>query len=328
MKTHFLIRRASLFSLLILALCTEDAFSQNIPPNAVIWQERDDVSALNLIDGPGGTAHQPGNRFKFLKESDSGTSPKFEVEDENGVKWKVKLGVEARPETAATRLVWAAGYFVDEDYYRSEIHVDGLKRLSRGREFVRKDGTVVGARLERHRSGPEINWSWFMNSFAGSREFNGLRVIMALINNWDLKDINNSVYAHSEVAIYAVADLGASLGRTGNNFTRSKGVPRDYAHTNFIQQVRGPYVDFELHSRPFILTFLFNTKNYFFRTRMEKIVKNIPIDDARWVGQQLGRLSSTQIGDCFRSAGYSPADVEVYTQVVQQRIEALEKLRD
>ena len=34
-------------------------------------------------------------------------NPKFNVVDEDGVKWGVKFGNEAKPETAATRLVWA-----------------------------------------------------------------------------------------------------------------------------------------------------------------------------------------------------------------------------
>ena len=50
------------------------------------------------------------------------------------------------------------------------------------------------ARLKRYLEGEEKNgtWKWKDNPFTGTREFNGLRVMMALINNWDLKDVNNS----------------------------------------------------------------------------------------------------------------------------------------
>ena len=61
---------------------------------------------------------QPHGTFTFLKEDRKGSNPKFDVQDENGVKWKVKLGSEARPETVASRLVWAVGYFANEDYFR------------------------------------------------------------------------------------------------------------------------------------------------------------------------------------------------------------------
>ena len=87
----------------------------------------------------------------------SGTSPKFEVKDENGITWKVKLGEEVRSETAATRLLWAAGYFVDDDYYLPEIHVQGLKRLARGQQFVSGD-TVTGVRLERDARKRRSEW--------------------------------------------------------------------------------------------------------------------------------------------------------------------------
>jgi hypothetical protein len=303
------------------------AYAQQLEARDLLWQDRGNLSELDLIAGPGGTGHQPGTRFKFLKETLTGTAPKFEVEDENGVKWKVKLGPEVRAETAATRLVWAAGYFVDEDYYRSEIHVEGLKRLSRGQSYVRNGNTVMGARLERHHGGPdEAEWSWFDNSFMGTREFNGLRVMMALINNWDLKDLNNAVYVRPTNNIYVVADLGAALGRTGNTLKRSKGNAKDYASTKFVRKVSGQYVDFVLHSRPPLVWFFANMRYYRMRTKMETLTRRIPIDDARWVGGQLGHLSSNQISDCFRAGGFSPPEVDTYTRVVIQRIAALNQL--
>ena len=36
---------------------------------------------------------------------------------------------------------------------------------------------------------------------------------------------------------------------------------------------------------------------------MESVVKGIPIADARWIGNRLGKLSAKQIGDSFRAAG-------------------------
>ena len=49
----------------------------------------------------------PKGKLKFIKEDKKGVNPKFNVVDEDGVKWGVKFGNEAKPETAATRLVWA-----------------------------------------------------------------------------------------------------------------------------------------------------------------------------------------------------------------------------
>jgi len=79
------------------------------PATGALWQDRGDAASLNLLYGPGGKAHQPTGKFTFVKEDKEGTAAKFEVVDEQGVRWKAKLGDEAQSETAATRLVWAAG---------------------------------------------------------------------------------------------------------------------------------------------------------------------------------------------------------------------------
>jgi hypothetical protein len=304
-------------------------FGQEAGRTAVIWHDRGDAAALDVVSGAGGKDREPGTDFRFIEESQSGTSAKFVVEDEHGTTWKVKLGQEAKSETAATRLLWAAGYVVDEDYYRPYIRVLGLKRLARGQEFVTHGDTVTGVRLERAGGSEESNtWSWYDNPFIGTREFNGLRVMMALINNWDLKAINNGTSdTVGGGGQYGITDLGATFGRTGNSLHRSKGVLRDYAETPFIEKVTPTYVDFVMHSRPFFPSF-FALPNYRFRTRMESVVKHIPIADARWMGERLGQLSSEQISDCFRAGGFSPAEVEGYSRVVMQRIAALKSLAD
>jgi hypothetical protein len=315
------------FTSLVAVLLAMPVFAQQAGTAAVLWRDRGDAAAVNLLDGPGGKARTPGTNFKFIEESKSGTAPKFDVEDENGVKWKVKLGPEVKSETAATRLVWAAGYFTDEDYYRPEIRVQGMKRLSRGNQFVSEGGLVRGARLERRGGGKELkNWSWYDTHADGTREFNGLKVMMALINNWDLKEINNAVYDDGTAGQrYVVADLGASFGRTGYPLVRSKGVMKDYVQSKFVKKVTPDRVDFVMHSRPFFLT-IFYFPNYCFRTRMESVPRHIPVADARWLGNLLGQYSTAQIGDCFRAAGFTPAEVEGYSRVVMLRIDALKKL--
>jgi hypothetical protein len=312
----------------LLAIClSPPVLAQQAGRTGVIWHDRGDIAALDLAGGPGGKDRGPGHDLRFIAEAPDGTSPKFEVEDEHGITWKVKLGEEAKSETAATRLLWAAGYVVDEDYYRPEIRVLGLKQLARGQEFVSPGGIVTGARLERTGGGgTSATWSWYENPFVGTREFNGLRVMMAVINNWDLKDDNNRVFDTGDGEVqYGITDLGATFGRTGNTMTRSKGVAKDYAEARFIDEITPTYVDFVMQSRP-LFPFVFNLPGYRSRTRMESIVKRIPIADARWIGDRLGRLSPEQIGDCFRAAGFSPDEVEMYAQGVMRRIAALKHL--
>jgi hypothetical protein len=100
----------------------------------------------------------------------------------------------------------------------------------------------------------------------------------------------------------------------------------DYAETKFVKSVRPDRVDFVMHSRPFFLLFLFDNEYYSLRARMESVTRRIPIGDARWLGNLLGRFSTDQIGDCFRAAGFSPTEVAGYTTVVMKRIDELKKL--
>jgi len=296
---------------------------------AVIWHQTIDVNQLDLSYGVGGKEDgpSPDAKYKFKKEDMNGTSPKFDVEDDHGVKWRVKMGQEPRAETAATRLLFAAGYFVDEDYYIDELHVEGLPSLKRGQSFVTPDGVVHGARLERRMK--EVKklgtWDWFKNPFVGTKEFNGLRIMMALVNNWDLKTINNSIYEVNDQAEYVVSDVGATFGKTGDPIHRSKSVLKDYEDSKFIDKVTNDFVDFVMHSRPPLIAAV-NIPNYEKRTHMQDVTKHIPRADAKWLGQRLSQLTEQQIRDCFRAGGYTQEEVEGYAAVIQNRIAALNAL--
>ena len=296
--------------------------------SAALWEDRGKISSLDVLNGPGGKEHKPGKRFTFVKEDMGGTNPKFDVVDENGVHWRAKLGEESQAETAATRLVWAAGYFTDEDYFLPEMRVEKMQRLKRGNKYVLADGVVMGVRLERKVKGEKKseNWSWFDNPFVGSKEMDGLKVLMSLINNWDLKEVNNAVYNEKGGgARYVISDLGATFGRTGNPMVRSKSNLRDYSRTQFIQHLKPDYVDFHMNSRPFMLTVI-DVPNYARRTKMQSIVKHIPRAHAKWIGHILGQLSAEQIRDCFRAGGYSPEEVNGFAKVVLGRIAELNRL--
>src|SRR5262249_3023311 len=107
---------------------------------AILWREPTNIRERNLFYGPGGKEHEPKAPYRFQKEDPKGTNPKFDVVDANGVRWGVKLGPEAQPETASSRLVWAAGYFAHEIYFLPEMKVEGMQRLRRGGDLVSEDG--------------------------------------------------------------------------------------------------------------------------------------------------------------------------------------------
>src|SRR5215472_7121028 len=121
----------------------------------VFWREPVDIQSRNLLYGQGGREHQPaGTVFEFGKEDLNGTNPKFTVSDADGTKWKIKLGDEARPETVATRLVWAVGYYTDEDYLLPEIQVKGMPlKVHRGQHLIGPEGAMRDVRFEREVAG-------------------------------------------------------------------------------------------------------------------------------------------------------------------------------
>ena len=95
--------------------------------NAVLWREPTDIESRDLFHGAGGAegAPNPSGKFTFVKRDTGGTSEKIIVKDEKGREWSVKFGAEARPETAASRIIWAAGYHVDQNYFVKEAHIEG-----------------------------------------------------------------------------------------------------------------------------------------------------------------------------------------------------------
>lgn len=301
--------------------------------DSILWRDPTDLTTRNLIYGIGGKEHEPHGPFTFVKEDLDGTNPKFVATDSDGVKWKVKLGVEAQPETAAARLVWAVGYMTNEDYFLPDIQVRNLPpALKRGQKEVQPGGNIFNVRLKRDEKKEEQKigtWKWRENPFTGTRELNGLRVMMAMINNWDLKDANNAIYQEGKDGpkVYMVSDLGASFGSTGLGFSHadSKGNLEYYSRSEFLSKVTPLKVDFIAPTRPNMIT-VFNPHEFISRVDMRWIGKQIPRADVTWIASILARLSPAQIRDAFRAAGYSPEDVEGFAAVVERRIFLIKKL--
>jgi len=330
MKSAFLFLTLGLTVSAIALAAPKKAAKESAKATPVLWEDPADIATRDMLHGPGGSDHEPHGPFKFVSEDMNGTNPKFVITDAEGTKWKIKLGEEAHPETVASRLVWAAGYFADEEYFLESIKIDNVPaNLHRGESHIEPNGMMHNARLKRNLKGEEKGgiWKWKDNPFTGTREFNGLRVMMALINNWDLKDENNEVYVYEGKRIYLVSDLGASFGTTGRSVTRaeSKGNLENYTNSKFIVKVTPAGVDFGVPSRPAMIHMI-EAPEFKSRVGLEWIGKGIPVEDARWIGSILAKLSLEQIQAAFAAAGYSPQQVVGFSAVVQARIAELNKL--
>jgi hypothetical protein len=271
----------------------------------VLWRDHTNVASLDLFHGPGGQASRPDlSRLTFVEEETGGYSKKYRVRDGAGREWVAKIGKEAQPETAATRLVWAAGYVTEITHLAPRATIDGKGTFENVRFEARPENVK---RLD--------EWRWEQNPFAGTRELQGLKILMALIENWDLKDSNNRVLAvgapGSTELHYVVSDLGATFGKTGGhnspmallrNVKGSRNEPDDYAGDKFVEGIEGGMVRFN-----------FSGKN-------SGLMRDIKAEDARWVGGLLSRLSDKQIEDAFRAANYTPEEVRLLSAEVRQRI--------
>src|SRR5262245_25133113 len=287
---------------------------------AVLWQEPIDIEVRDLFYGIGGRegAPDPEGKFTFLsdKGSPNDSNPKIAVKDQQGHSWTVKFGPEVKSETAATRIVWAVGFHVDQDYFVERAIIDGFTRLeARNMRFEREDDGFkkVG------------RWNWNANPFVGTREFDGLRTLMALLQNVDLSEMNTKIVrlkhlvGGEEKHIYYVNDLGASLGSTGAWFTKipwltkarseSKGVPKDYVKNGFIEGVKNGEVNFHITRR-----------------LANQILDGVKVEHARWMGDLLARLSEKQLTDAFRAGGFTDSEVATYVNEIRDRIRQLQNL--
>lgn len=301
----------------------------------ILWSQPADIKARNLFYGPGGKEHLPQVPVRFVSEDRKGGSPKFDVTDQSGKKWRAKLGPEAQPETVATRLLWAVGYIANENYFFPDLVLENLPpHLHRGQEFVDPGGHVRNVRLQKHPAGASKKskktacWEWRHNPFYGTREFNGLRVMMALISNWDLTTDNNAVREDRQgEKLYEVTDLGASFGRPGRSYSEatSKNNLHAYQKSKFIAKVTPEYVDFNFPTHPPLL-YVFDLKLFHDLVGPRWIGRHIPRADVRWIASLLAQLSPDQIQDAFRAAGYAPAQVEAFSAALEARMASLSRL--
>ena len=301
-----LVLALSTFSFLTFTFADEQKDKKKQPTGTpVMWVEPADIATRDLYLGPGGEEMKPDlNNITFIRDQTEGYSTKYRVKDGKGRTWVAKVGKEAQSDTAANRLLWAIGYHTEVAYLVPSATIPGKGTLSNVRFEARPD--------DMERTG---DWSWDDNPFKNSPEFQGLKVMMVFINNWDIKDANNEILyvrdsqTGKEESRYIISDLGGSLGKTGSFMSRSRNKPEDFAKSEFIQGVDNGVVKFK------------------YGGKRGDLFKGITVEQARWVGELLSRLSDQQIMDAFRAANYTPDEIQAYTTAVKARISALAALK-
>jgi hypothetical protein len=329
-------RTVVLTSLLLAVGCSgATEFKPTSVARPVLQRPNHDPATAELAWGPGSRDRAPEPPFRFGEEDLEGASPKFSVTDARGVEWRVKLGPEAQVETAAVRLIWGLGYFAEEAYYLPRVEIDGLPRLKRGREFV-SGRTVLAARFEPRR--PDVEragtWDWAHNPFVGTRELDGLRVLMVLLNNYDARQANNLVLlartsdGRTE-ARYLVGDIGAALCLvSGAGGDRCKNDLEKYRRSPFLDRVEDGTVRFAYRTAPqgWALP-LFVLQPFYAAGELKKQrdMNAVSVESARWIGSRLAQLSDAQLAEAFLSA-YDEPTARGFAEAVRARVRQLQGL--
>jgi hypothetical protein len=300
--------------LIILSLVTAEVSAQEekkkekkekgLPHGTAVMWESVNIEARDLIAGPGGEDMRPDvSRIEFIEEEKGGYNKKYRIKDAAGRVWVAKAGREAQPETAAVRLLWGLGYKTEINYLVPKLTIPG-------------HGDFENIRLEARPKDVERmgRWSWEDNPFKNSDQLQGLKIIMAMFNNWDIRDGNNVILQKGDEHYYAVSDLGATFGKVGSNnlpvfwrLGRSIGKPESYSESDFIKEIESGRIEFS------------------FKGRGRKIFEDITVSHGRWTADLMMKLSDKQIEDAFRAANYPDGEIKILAEAVKAKITALDR---
>jgi hypothetical protein len=269
----------------------------------VLWQ-RVNVGSQDLFHGRGGRSGMPDlSRVTFIREEKGGYSTKYRIRDGSNRIWVAKVGKEAQSETAAVRLLSALGYHTETVYLVPRITIPNKGTFSNVRLEARPDGIDRGK-----------EWRWKDNPFVGTNQLQGLKIMMAMINNWDLKDSNNVILKSDGNRFYVISDLGATFGKMGiSSFPlfrwigRTRNEPKDYSNSGFVRGVDKGRVKLS------------------YRGKNPGLLRNISIGQARWLADLLTQLSGQQIRDAFRAANYTPQEIDILARAFEDRILQLDR---
>jgi len=244
------------------------------------------------------------------------------VRDSAGVQWRAKGGLEVHAECFSTRLVAALGYSAESTWFVASGKVENAKRLARAAGFIHPDGSFSDASFEhrdRKLKALSVDWAWIRNPFVGTKQLNGLKVLMMLLSNWDNKDVRDRrAGSNTGIAerwlkgrvqlIYRVTDWGQTLGAWGPE-PKPKGwdCGAFTAQTkSFVQGRQGEYVRFGYSGH-----YTDDFKN------------DIKVEDVRWLMTYLGRVTDGQIQAGLTASGATREEVGCFSGQLRERINQL-----
>ena len=219
--------------------------------------------------------------------------------------------------------------FRGSELLRALRTIDGANNLQRAGEYIAEDGAFRDARFELDEPGvvkhfDEHSWAWNENPFVGTRELNGLKIVMMLLSNWDNKDVrdvargsNTAIFEHQVdhnvlEARYLIIDWGAALGTWGSNvLSRGRWDCQAYTAQNdqFVLGVDGDLVQWGYKGQ-----------------RTADAVTGITRRDVQWLFKYLGRLSDNQLAAGLRASGGTESEIADFTKALRARLDRLREV--
>jgi hypothetical protein len=296
---------------------------------AAIWRDPGPAAARDLAAGPGGRDGAPVPPFRFIEEHSTGTHPCVSIRDRRDRIWRVKWGAEVHTEVFASRLAWAAGYFVETNYFVPEGRIEEVQDRQRTRDVLDDSGGFHEACFELDEHGvlkhfDEESWAWNDNPFVGTRELNGLKIVMMLLSNWDNKDVrdlsrgsNTAIFEYRSgrsawEARYLIIDWGAALGTWGSNIlSRGRWNAAAYAGQNaqFVIGIDGDTLQWGYKGQ-----------------RTDDAVCGITRAHVRWLHGVLGGITDEQLAAGIRASGGTESEITEFTKAIRERIDRLREI--
>lgn len=277
------------------------------PAAATMWKAPNDLASRDLFNGPWGADHapDPNGVYTLIARKHVGVNLGLTVKDEQGREWSVKqpfpgsLDSEAPVEVALSRILSAVGYHQPPVYFLPAFTVkdDFGKHIEVGGRFRLKDKSLKETGF----------WKWEDSPFVGTREYQGLIVMLMMFNSTDLKNTNNSLYEFRNGDLveqwYVARDVGSALGDL-NAISPRKNHPDSFETVPYLLGVQNGYVQFHYSSW------------------YKNLVRDrITPEEVAWASNLLGRLSDKQWQDAFRAGGFEPDVAARFIARIRAKIE-------
>ncbi len=143
------------------------------------------------------------------------------------------------------------------------------------------------------------------------QELNGLKLLLLLLANWDVKTQNTGVFDIGGRRFSVITDWGASLGDPASVDVAHRKwdcAAFDKRTRSLVDGVDGGYVSF-------------NYDQYAARHE-DALSEGIRVDDMRWFMNRMGKLTDAQLRNGLLASGATSMEAACFTSAVRKRLTA------